>query len=595
MTQIASVESQRALPSWLRYFIEPLKPLYREALAASLFTNILALATPIFVLQVYDRVVFHSGMSTLQGLALGMVLVVAFEFVLRQARGRILKRVALRIDADIGPRLFKKILSLPLRILEQRPASHWQTLFRDVEHVRNTLSGPTAILAMDLPFAVLFLGVVFVIAWPVAWVLLAIFAVFVALAWRSGTTVAEAANSERRKNIIRDGLMGEIVMGRTTIKAAALTGRMAELWEERQAETISQSMDRGQKADFYVAFGQSLSVVATVSMTVVGAIAIMNQQMTIGALIAANMLAGRLIGPFQQLVGAWRGFALFRQSAARLEEAFSEPEDIGSSPLAMPRPKGQIKLEDVSFSYSPSGPPVTEELKLEISAGSFAAVMGRNGSGKTTLLKLILGLYKPTEGRVRIDGADISQFAPEDLARWIGYVPQECVLFNGTIRDNLTYSKPNATNDDIVRAATLATAHDLIIGLPEGYGTNVGEGGGGLSAGLRQRLAIARALVGDPPMIIMDEPTSSLDRQAEEQLRDTLLKLSEDHTILVVTHSPVLLEACTHTIVMDRGKVRAAGRTRTVLEYLAQQKDGKTKPVLVNSAQPKASPPGDVG
>jgi ATP-binding cassette, subfamily C, bacterial LapB len=595
MNQSVSVESQRALPSWLLLFIEPLRPLYHEALVASLFTNILALATPIFVLQVYDRVVFHSGMSTLQGLALGMALVVAFEFVLRQARGRILQRVALRIDADVGPRLFKKLLSLPLRILEQRPASHWQTLFRDVEHVRNTLSGPTAVLAMDLPFAILFLGVVFVIAWPVAWVLLAVFAVFVALAWRSGTTVAEAADNERRKNIVRDGLMGEIVMGRTTIKAAALTRRMAELWEERQAETILQSMDRGRKADFYIAFGQSLSVVATVSMTVVGAIAIMNQQMTIGALIAANMLAGRLIGPFQQLVGAWRGFALFRQSAARLEEAFSEFEDIGSSSVAMPRPKGHIKLEDVTFSYGPGAPPVTDRLKLEIIAGGLTAVMGRNGSGKTTLLKLILGLYKPTEGRVRIDSADISQFAPEDLAHWIGYVPQECVLFNGTIRDNLTFGKPDATNDDIVRAATLSTAHDLIISLPEGYGTLVGEGGGGLSAGLRQRLAIARALVGDPPMIIMDEPTSSLDRQAEEQLRAALLKLSTDHTILVVTHSPVLLEACTHTIVMDSGKVRAAGRTRTVLEYLTQQKEGETKSVLVKNAQPKENPAGDVG
>ncbi len=595
MNQSATVESKRGLPTWLLLFLEPLKPLYREAFAASLFTNILALATPIFVLQVYDRVVFHSGMSTLQGLALGMALVVAFEFVLRQARGRILQRVALRINADVGPRLFNKILALPLRVLEQRPTSHWQTLFRDVEHVRSTLSGPTAVLAMDLPFAMLFLGVVFVIAWPVAWVLVAVFAVFIALAWRSGTIVAEAADSERRQNIVRDGLMGEIIMGRTTIKAAALTQRMAELWEERQAETISLSMDRGRKADFYVAFGQSLSVVATVSMTAVGAIAIMNQQMTIGALIAANMLAGRLIGPFQQLVGAWRGFALFRQSAARLEEAFSEGEDLTTSPVAMPQPKGHIKIEDVTFAYSPGGAPVVDGLKLEIAAGGLTAVMGRNGSGKTTLLKLILGLYKPTEGRVLIDNADIGQFAPGDLAHWIGYVPQECVLFNGTIRDNLTFGKPDATNDDIVRAAELATAHDLIISLSEGYGAFVGEGGGGLSAGLRQRIAIARALVGDPPMIVMDEPTSSLDRQAEEQLRDALLKLATDHTVLVVTHSPVLLEVCTHTIVMDSGKIRAAGRTRTVLEFLAQQKYGFTKPVLVKSIQPSANTPGDAG
>ncbi|MEQ9447511.1 MAG: ABC transporter transmembrane domain-containing protein, partial [Rhodospirillaceae bacterium] len=318
-----------------------------------------------------------------------------------------LQRVALRIDREVGRNLFSKIMSLPLRVLEARSANHWQALFRDVDTVRNTLSGPTAVLAMDLPFAVLFLGIVFVIAWPVAWVLLAVFAIFMAVAWRAGATVSKAAEEERQKHIRRDGAVNEIVAGRTTIKATGLTDRMAALWEERQAETVEQSIDRGQKADFYVSWGQSLTIIATVAMTGVGAVAIMNQQMTIGALIAANMLGGRLLGPFNQLVGAWRGFAVFRQSAARLGDVFDEAEDPHTSDVVMARPKGHIKLEDVTFSYAADGPVVADTLKLDIAAGGLTAIMGRNGSGKTTLIKLIQRLYTPTAGRVLIDGADI--------------------------------------------------------------------------------------------------------------------------------------------------------------------------------------------
>ena len=248
----------------------------------------------------------------------------------------------------------------------------------------------------------------------------------------------------------------------------------------------------------------------------------------------------------------------------------------------MARPKGQLKLDGVSLRTTQTVLRF-DALKLEILPGGLTSIMGRNGSGKTTLLKLIMGLYRPTSGRVLLDGADTAQFAPRDMARWIGYVPQECVLFSGTIRDNLTYGHPHATDDEIVRAATLATAHDLIIGLPTGYDTPVGEGGSGLSAGLRQRIAIARALMGSPSIISMDEPTSSLDRQAEEQLRDSLAKLAANRTVLVVTHSPVMLEAAANTIVMDKGKIRAAGPTRKVLEFLAQQRRGTMEPGVVKT------------
>lgn len=289
---------------WLKTFIDPLRPMFKEVLLVSMFVNLLAVVVPVFVLQVYDRVVFHAGMTTLQGLVMGMVLVIAFDFVLRQTRAKIMQSVSLRLDVLVGRRLFEKIMALPLRGLESRPASYWQLLFRDIESVRNTLSGATAILVADLPFAVLFLSVVFLIAWPVAWVLVIVFFIFVVLAWQSGKVVAAAAEEEKTKIISRDGLIAEMIMGRSTIKALAMADHLRPAWENSQAEAIAPSMVRGSKTDSFVNAGHELTMFTTVAMTTVGAIAIMNQELTIGGLIAANMLSGRLLGPLNQLVGA---------------------------------------------------------------------------------------------------------------------------------------------------------------------------------------------------------------------------------------------------------------------------------------------------
>ncbi|MBT5241345.1 MAG: ATP-binding cassette domain-containing protein [Rhodospirillaceae bacterium] len=556
--------------AWLKVFLEPLRPMFKEVLLVSLFVNILAVAVPVFVLQVYDRVVFHAGMTTLQGLVIGMVIVIAFDFVLRQTRSKVMQSVALRLDVAVGRQLFEKIMALPLRSLESRPASYWQLLFRDVEAVRNTLSGASAILCADLPFAILFLTVVFLIAWPVAWVLVIVFVIFLVLAWRSGQVVSAAAEEEKTKIISRDGLISEMIMGRSTVKALAMTDHLRPLWEDRQAEAIAQSLVRGTKTDSFVNAGHGLTMFTTVAMTTVGAVAIMNQELTIGGLIAANMLSGRLLGPLNQLVGAWRNFVSFGQSVDRLGAVFGEQDDRAESAIALERPKGRITFEETTFRYGDNTPPVVDAVKLDIAPGGVTAIMGANGSGKTTLLKLLLGLYTPVSGRVLLDGADIKQFSRRDLSHWIGYAPQECVLFNGTVRDNIAQTRPDAADAEIIRASTLAQAHEMLINLPDGYGTQVGEGGSLLSGGMRQRIAIARALLGAPPVIVMDEPSGSLDKDAEANLRHTLSELGKTHTVILVTHSPVLLQACGNVIIMDQGRIRAAGPTRKVMEAMAK-------------------------
>jgi ATP-binding cassette subfamily C protein LapB len=570
--------------AWLKTFLDPLKPMFKEVLTVSLFVNLIAVAVPVFVLQVYDRVVFHAGLTTLQGLVIGMVIVIAFDFILRQTRAKVMQSVALKLDVSVGRRLFEKIMALPLRNLESRPASYWQLLFRDVEAVRNTLSGASAILCADLPFAILFLSVVFLIAWPVAWVLVIVFAVFLVLAWRSGKIVAAAAEEEKTKVISRDGLISEMIMGRSTIKALDMAGHLRPHWEDRQAEAIKQSIIRGTKTDAFVNAGHALTMFTTVAMTTVGALAIMNQNLTIGGLIAANMLSGRLLGPLNQLVGAWRNYVSFGQSVERLGKVFAEVEDKTENVIALERPKGRITFEDTAFRYSENAPPVVDGIKLDIAPGGVTAIMGANGSGKTTLLKLLLGLYRPVSGRVLLDGADIKQFSRGALAKWIGYVPQECVLFNGTVKDNIAQTHPDAPDEEIVRAAKLAQAHDLLTDLQDGYGTQVGEAGSLLSGGMRQRIAIARALVGDPPVIVMDEPSGSLDKDAEANLRATLAELGASHTIILVTHSPVLLQACNNVIIMDHGRIQMAGPTQKVMEALAKKRaetQQQSKPVAI--------------
>ena len=569
----------------------------------SAFVNILALAVPVFTLQVYDRVIGHAGISTLVGFVLGMICIVVFDYVLRQSRSRIMQTVALRIDVLVGRKLFDKLMALPLHQLEAKPANHWQSLFRDVDTVRNTLSGASALLLCDLPFALMFLTLIWVIAAPIAWVLMIIIPLFMFIAWQSSSKMSEANQEERESTQTRDGLIAEIINGRTTVKALALDNAMRPLWEERHAENIENSVLRGARSDFYSNFGGSLTMMTTIFMTTAGALAIIEGVLTMGALIATNMLTGRLIGPANQLVGQWRAYSSFLQSLDRLGEVFESASEREESEVKLTRPEGEITTENVTFGYAEDLPPVVDSVNITIKSRGVHALVGRNGSGKTTLLKLIQGLYSPTKGRVLLDGADIAQFSRTELAGWLGYVPQDCVLFAGTVRDNIVHRHPDATDEQIIEAATAAGVHQFIIDLPEGYASEIGEAGRRLSGGQRQRIAIARALLGNPPVVLLDEPSSSLDRQAEQALRTTLVSIGKERTVIIVTHSPILLAACDDLVALDRGKVALAGPSKEILPKLfgqqpkseqSQPSSGKaaaTPAAKAPAPPPQANPP----
>jgi ATP-binding cassette subfamily C protein LapB len=320
-----------------------------------------------------------------------------------------------------------------------------------------------------------------------------------------------------------------------------------------------------------------MTVANTVITTCLGALAIIANLMTMGALIAANILAGRMISPLVQLVGQWRSFGQFIAAKKRLDALFALPLDRAETAVALPRPQGVLTLDSASFRYPKCEHDQLQALSGQIGAFGLHAIVGANGSGKTTLLKMLRGIYPAVTGRVLLDGGDMAQFSHDDLSRWIGYLPQQVQLISGSVRDNIALSDDGIADDAIITAARRACAHDFIIDLPDGYATEVGDGGSRFSGGEKKRIAIAQVLLRDPPILLLDEPTADLDRDAELAFIRTLRELAADHTVVVVTHSPPLLLQCNGIIVLEKGKIAAAGAAAQILPKLGLARPSSPK------------------
>lgn len=541
-----------------RRLFAPLVARLPELVATSLFINILSIAVPIFVLQVYDRVVFQAGLTTLQGLVAGVLLAVAFDFLLRLLRGRMVQRTAIRIDADVGRLLFGKLARLPLAALEKRTTAQWHGLQRDAELARNVVAGPPLVMVIDLPFVVIFIAVIWIIAAPIAWVLSLVVGAFLLLALLSQRLISRSTEAERRAQADRDAVTTEMFHGRATMKALGLAPALSARWEDRQAGLVESSLRRGTLSDIFANSGISLSLLATVAMTSVGALAIIEQDMTMGALIAANMLTNKVIQPMNQLVGMWRQLVGFRDALRRLSALFETADEVGANAIDRPRPSGHLSVRDLTFAYGREAP-VLEAVTLEIRPGQVHGIIGPNGSGKTTFLMMLQRLYPPAGGRIMLDGADLSQFSRDQLSRWIAVVPQDPFFFTGTIKENIAGGIASPSDKRVLAVAKLAGADSFIDELTDGYETAIGDGGRRLSTGQRQRLAIARALYPDPPVLLLDEPSSSLDRAAEQTLARTLRTLATDRSVIVVTHSPGLLSVCATITAFQKGRIMLSG------------------------------------
>lgn len=566
-------------------------PLLKRAAMLSIFVNLLGLFPAIFSMQVYDRVIYRSGLNTLTALLVGMVVILGADLVLRSVRARVLRVSAVRLDAEIANQLMRKLLRIPLRDLESKPTASWYSLFKDVDTVRVVWSGAVAMTILDLPFAILSLGLVALIALPLLPVVLAGLACLGALSWYSAGEFRKRRVEEFARARRRDEVLAEVCRGREAIKSLVQDESAKRAWIDSYNAWVEESFDRNGELEDQRELSTSIMLAVNIAITAMGAYAVINQWMTVGGLIGANMLASKAIGPLASLCGHWRSIAHSREAADRLDAVFIYEEEKAHTGLVLPRPSGALRLENLTYQHVGARAPVLRSVTGQIGPRGLYAVAGDNGSGKSTLLKMLRGLYLPQSGRVLIDEYDLSQFSREELSNWIGFLPQNSQLFEGTIVENLRRSNPDVSDEQILMAAKRSGAHDFIAKLPDGYATQVGEGGNRMSGGQRKRIAITQAFLSDAPVLLLDEPTNDLDFASESHLMNTIKQLALEKTIIIVTHSVRLMAVCDRIIYLDKESKLHIGNTPEMLKLLYGINVPAAAPAKPAAAAPTAAAP----
>ena len=550
--------------------------LYSDVLAAALLVNIFALVMPLFTMNVYDRVVPNNATETLWVLALGVLLVVAMDLVLRLLRGRFIDLASARIDVKLSALIMERVLGMRL---EARPASvgSFSSSLRSFESVRDFIASATVSAVIDCPFALIFLLVIAWISWPLVLIPLFSLVVGVIYAYLIQYRMHELAETTYRATALRNATLIESLTALDTIKTQSAEGVVQNKWEQTtaflsragvQLRLLSSSASNGAAA---------IIQVANVLLIIAGVYLIQERQLTMGGLIAVTMLGSRAIAPLAQVVALLMQFQNAKMALQTLDKIMAQPVERPDTTAFIHRPnlRGEIEFRHVSFSYPGQGETALRDVSFTVSSGERVIVLGRTGSGKSTLQKLMLGLYQPSDGVVRIDGIDLRQLDPADLRRNIGCVGQDPTLFYGTLRENIVIGAPYADDSAIVAAAEIAGLTEFVNRHPQGFDMVIGERGESLSGGQRQQVAIARAALLEPPILLFDEPTSAMDFSTEHAFKERLKTFAGNKTVIIVTHRSSLIDVATRIIVVDEGKIVADGPREQVIAALQAGRVGR--------------------
>lgn len=545
------------LPSLVKY-----RRLFAEVLVISFVLQVIGLLTPILFQVVVDKVLVHRSWTTLDVVLAALVVTIVFETLLEGLRTYTFSHTTSRVDAELGSRLFAHAMSLPLAYFEARRVGDTVARARELENVRDFLTGSALTVALDVVFGITFFVVMFLYSPLLTLVVALTIPLYVAIS--ALVTPALRARIEERFNrgAESQAFLVESIGAVETIKAMAVEPRMRSRWEELLSAYVGASFRTGNLANWGGQAVQLVSRLGTAAVLWVGAGEVIEGRLTVGELIAFNMLAGRVSGPILRLAQLWQDFQQFRISVARLGDILNTPPEPqpGAGRAAPPAIRGRIQLEHVHFRYRPDGGPrVLEDLSLDIPAGQVIGIVGPSGSGKSTLAKLMQRLYVPEAGRIMVDGVDLALVDPAWLRRQVGVVLQENVLLNRSVRDNIALSVPGIGMEAVVRAAELAGAHEFILQLPHGYDTEIGERGTTLSGGQRQRIAIARALIGDPRILIFDEATSALDYESERAIQDNMRRICRGRTVVIIAHRLAAVRRADRIITIERGRITEDG------------------------------------
>jgi subfamily B ATP-binding cassette protein HlyB/CyaB len=528
-------------PFGLRWFIPELlrhKAIWREVLAASLVLQLVALVTPLCTQVIIDKVVVHHSSSTLTVILAALAIFVAFSAALSYARQYLLLHTGNRIDSVLGMRSFEHLLRLPPRYFESRPTGTLVARLHGVETIREFITGAAASVLLDAPFLVVFLAVMLWYSVPLALIAVSLIAVLAAASIAVTPLLRRRINEQFLLGARNQAFVTEHVAAMETVKSLQMEPQVAARFGRNLADYLRASFATRQLGNAYGVLANGVEQTLSVAILGVGAWMVMNQDgFTIGMLVAFQMFSGRLAQPALRLAGLWQEFQQAAIAVQRLGDLMDAPAEIYSlNPARGRAPAGRIEIDNVTFRYRDEQAPVYENFSLAIEPGACVALTGPSGSGKSTLAKLLQGFYVPAAGAVRIDGRDTRLFAANELRLHFGVVPQETRLFSGTLLENLIAAQPHAGIGEVIDACRQAEIHDFIEGLPQGYRTQVGENGVGLSGGQKQRMAIARALLRRPRILIFDEATASLDRDTAEAFGRTVSRLRGSATVLFISH-----------------------------------------------------------
>lgn len=545
--------------------------IYRDVLIASFLINVFVLANPLFVMNVYDRVVPNSAIETLWVLAIGVGVVYMFDFGLKMLRAYFLEIAGKKADILMSAMLFEKVMSMQFSHLPKSVGSFASNL-REFESIRGFLSSTTTTVLIDIPFAVIFLIVMFMIAGPLVYVPLAAIPIIIIYSLMASKKLKESVEQTFAASAQKNSTLIECLTAMETVKTQRAASVLQLRWEQAEGFIAKWSLKSKMISSSVTNFSGFVTQISSVSLVILGVYLISERELTMGALIAANILSGRVLQPMAQVTGLVTSFFQSKTALNSLNQIMALPDERAEGKNYVHRPdlKGSVDFKEVKFSYPEAEQVSLDKINFSFKAGEKIALIGRIGSGKSTIEKLLMGLYKPSEGAVRIDGIDLNQIDPVDLRRNIGYVPQELMLFDGTVKENIVMGSPEINDEALLRAASISGVDQFVNRHPQGFEMQVGERGSRLSGGQKQSIAIARALIHSPNILILDEPTNSMDNSSEDFLRKKLAEYCKHKTLVLVTHKMSLLTLVDRIVVMDGGRVVADGPKDIVLDALKQ-------------------------
>lgn len=547
--------------SWFLPAISKYKRILIEVFIASFFVQLFALANPLMIQVIIDKVINQNSVDTLSYLVFFLIVINIFEALLTTLRTYLLVDTTNRVDLTLGSEIIDHLLRLPLRYFERRPVGEISTRVNELEKIRQFLTSVAITVVLDAVFSVVYIIVMLLYSPLLTAVSLAIVPVFVALTLIFTPTIRRQLRVKAERNAETQSYLVEVLGGIQTVKAQNIELRSRWQWQERYARYISTGFKTVITSTIANSSGQFLNKLSSVLIIGLGAFLVIDGRLTLGQLIAFRIIASYVTQPIMRLAQLWQNFQETALSLERLADIVDHPEEgeEDRNNIPMPMIKGRVKYDNVSFRFKNSGPLQLNNVSVEFAPGTFVAIVGESGAGKSTMTKLLSRLYEPQGGRILVDGYDINRVELYSLRRQIGVVPQETLLFEGSVLDNIALTNPDATTEEIIAAAQIAAAHEFIMTLSNGYNTKVGERGSSLSGGQRQRIAIARTILQQPQMMILDEATSALDFTTEQEVCRNLKQALKDRTVFFITHRLGTIKNADTIVMMDSGSIVEQG------------------------------------